>query len=86
MEFLLGKKSSVSNLVEEGIPGEKKKMRKNLTAEEQLKFVRAIAGLSTDDVSTVISAADAALSEDVALNPKLLHATFHPDKFRDGDK
>lgn len=45
-----------------------------------------IAGLSTDDVSTMISAADYALPEDIALNPKLLHATLHPDKFRDGDK
>lgn len=85
LEFLLGKKSSVSNLAEEGIPGEEK-MRKDLTADERLQFVRAIAGLSSDDVSAVIRAADDALPEDVALNPKLLRATLHPDKFGDADK
>ena len=86
LEFLLGKKSSVSNLAEEGIPGEEEKMRKDLTADEQLQFVRAIAGLSSDDVSAVIRAADDALPEDVALNPKLLRATLHPGKFGDADK
>ena len=86
LEFLLGKKTSVSNLAEEGIPGEEEKMRKDLTTEERLKFVRAIAGLSSDDVSAVIRAADDALPEDVALNPKLLRATLHPDKFGDADK
>lgn len=35
--------------------------------------MRVIAGLSTDEVSTVIRAADDALPEDVALNPELLN-------------
>ena len=48
--------------------------------------MRAIAGLSSDDVSAVIRAADDALPEDVALNPKLLRATLHPGKFGDADK
>lgn len=61
-------------------------MRKDLTADEQLQFVRVIAGLSSDDVSTVIRAADDTLPEDVALNLKLLHTTLHPDKFGDADK
>ena len=48
--------------------------------------MRVIAGLSSDDVSAVIRAANDALSEDVALNLKLLHTTLHPDKFSNADK
>ena len=48
--------------------------------------MRVIAGLSSDDASAVIRAADDALPEDVTLNPKLLHTTLYPDKFSDADK
>lgn len=63
-------------------PGEEEKMRKDLTDEEQLNLVKAIAVLFTDDLDTITRTADNVLSEDVALNQRFLSAALHPDKFR----